>query len=264
MYCDGTRGVPLISFDNEVLGDEHRAVIMSYPVFETDKGTVVGFKNGIWEKGKYTEQPLRFMNFAALDHHSTYYGATSAIKNYLGISDLSGGPDPHDDGKLTEKYYNFHSFPFNKWVPGPEPGMIGAEIGVFMNRIRKADLNFTTAEWVGLASRTAPPVARTKGVLASTDPFALDFHATKYLLYPNSKLVIHNPDDEKSPLHQYLVKCAEKGGGIFDEKHIAVKSYDFKTKAFQKDDNLVVIGEKDWGTHLKSILKYLVMRYGLI
>jgi hypothetical protein len=261
VYCDGTGGVPLISMDNGAQGDDFREVIMTYPIFKTDNGTVIDFKNGIWEKGAYTGHPLKFINVTALNHHSAYCGATSAIKNYLGISDLSGGPDPHKNGKLTNKYYNFHSFPFNKWSPGPEPGMIGAEIGMFLNTIRKADLNITTAEWIGLSSRTEPPVARTKTVLASTDPVALDFHATKYLLYPNSKISVHNPDDTRSPLYRYLVKCGEKGGGIFNEKHVAVTSYDFKSKGFQGDDELVVIGEKTWGRDLKILMKYLVLRY---
>ncbi|MCP4575534.1 MAG: DUF362 domain-containing protein, partial [Deltaproteobacteria bacterium] len=92
VYCDGTSGVPLISFDNGVVGDEYREVIMSYPVFKTDKGTIVDFKNGIWKKGAYTDQPLKFINFSALNHHSTYCGATSSVKNYMGIGDISGGP----------------------------------------------------------------------------------------------------------------------------------------------------------------------------
>ncbi len=264
VYCDGTGGVPLISLDNGLKGDDFRAVIMSYPVFKTDRGTVVDFKNGIWEQGSYTDQPLRFINFAALNHHSTYCGATSAIKNYLGVTDLSSGPDPHNGGRLTEQYYNFHSFPFNKWAPGPEPGMIGAEIAMFMNTIRKADLNITTAEWVGLASRTEPPVALTRAVLACADPVALDYHAAKYILFPNSKITVHNPDDPESPLHQYLLKCAEHGGGEFDESKLDVKSCDLKNGKLQDNDELVVIGETEWGWNVKMILKYLVLRTGLL
>jgi hypothetical protein len=264
VYCDGSGGVPLIFCDNEANGDDYRAVIMSYPILKTDKGTVIDFKNGIWKKGSYTGQPLRFINFAALNHHSTYCGATSAIKNYLGISDLSDGSDPHDGGKLTKDYYNFHSFPFNKWSPGPVPGMLGAEIGVFMNTIRKADLNITTAEWVGLSSRTEPPIAHTRAALACTDPVALDYHATKYVLYHNSRLAIHNPDDTSGPLNQYLVKCAKEDGDNFDEKYVAVKSYDFKTKGFQADDGLVVKGDITWGTNIKMLLKYIVLRSGLM
>jgi hypothetical protein len=262
VYCDGTGGVPLIKFSNGTAGDDFRSVIMTYPIFKTDKGTVIDFKNGIWEKDAYTEQPLKFINFPALNFHSTYCGATSAVKNYLGITDLSGGPDPHNGGLLTGKYYNFHSFPFDKWAPGPQPGMIGAEIGVFMGKIRKADLNITTAEWVGLASRTDPPVARTRAVLASTDPVALDYHATKYVLYPNSRARIHNPDDTKSPLREYLMKCAEEGGGIFDEKHVEINSYDFEKRGMQRDSDLVVVGEKEWGTIPRNILKYILLRCG--
>lgn len=263
IYCDGTEKVPLISFNNGLSGNDRREVIMSYPVFNTDKGTVIDFKNGVWEKGSYTGQPLRFINFSGLNHHSTYCGATGAIKNYLGISDLSGGADPHNGGGLTGRYYNFHSFPFNKWAAGPVPGMIGAEIAVFMNTIRKADLNIITAEWVGLASRTELPAARTRTVLACKDPVALDYHTTKYILYPNSKVQVHNPDNKEAPLFRYLSKCAELGGGEFDEAKVAVKSYDFKTKRLQTDDELTVIGDTHWGRNPKMLLKYMVLKTGL-
>jgi len=139
--------------------------------------------------------------------------------------------------------------------------MLGAEVGVFLNTIRKADLNITTAEWIGLSSRIDPPVAHTRAVLACSDPVALDYHATKYILFPNSKLTIHNPDQHDSPLRQYLVKCAEAGGGIYDEKYVKVMSYDFKTKALQKDDDLIVIGDKKWGNNVKALMKYLLLRY---
>jgi hypothetical protein len=259
VYCDGTGGVPLISCDNGETGDDFREVIMTYPIFKTDKGTIIDLKNGIWNEGVYTEQPLRFINFAALNHHGHYCGATSAIKNYFGITDISGG----GDGILLNKYNNFHSFAFNKWDHGPVQGMLGAEVAVFMNTIRKADLNIIAAEWVGLASRTEPPVDHTRTVLASTDPVALDYHATKYLLYPNSNISIHNPDNEESPLNHYLAKCAEHGGGVFDEKQVAVESYDLKTNSFQTDDNLEIIGDTTWGGDLETLMKYLMLRLNL-
>jgi hypothetical protein len=261
VYCDGTAGVPLISFDNGCRGDDYRAVIMTYPIMTTDRGTVIDFKNGVWNKGAYTGQPLKFINFASLNHHSSYCGATSAVKNYLGVTDMSGGHDPHNGGKLTKEYYNFHGFPFDEWKPGPVPGMIGAEVGVFMNTVRKADLNITAAEWVGLASRTEPPVAHTKAILASTDPVALDYHAFKYILYPNSRMPIHHPDYKKSPVSQYLKKCAEKDGGVFDEDYVKVMSYDLGVKRIQRDDELMITGEKTWGGKPKMVLKYLALRY---
>jgi len=257
VYCDGTGGLPLIALDNGKTGDNFREVIMTYPIFKTDKGTLIDFKNGIWKEGNYSDQLLRFINFATINHHSHYAGATSAVKNYFGVVDISGG----GWGKLADKYNNFHSFAFNEWDFGPVPGIMGTEVAMFMNTIRKADLNIIAAEWIGLASRTEPPVAHTRTVLISTDPVALDYHVTKYLLYTNSNISIHNPDNEQSPLRHYLIKCAESGGGIFDETQVEVKSYDFKTNSFQTDNNLVVIGERTWGTHLKTLFKYLKFRF---
>jgi hypothetical protein len=262
VYCDGEGGVPEFSFNNGAKGENYRETIMTYPIFKTDRGTVVDYKNGIWENGKFDNSKLKVVNFAALNHHSTYCGFTSVIKNYLGVSDLSGGPDPFNDGKLTDKYYNFHSFPFNKWAPGPQPGMIGAEIGVFLSTIRKAAMNIVTAEWIGLADRLEPPVARTRAVLASTDPVALDFHSAKYVLYPNSMIRFHDPEPSDSPAHQYIKACSDHGGGVFDERHVALVSYDNEADRMQDDHEAAVIGKKIWGNDYKAIGKYLLMRYG--
>jgi hypothetical protein len=259
VYCDGTGDVPLISMDNGKTGNDFREVIMTYPIFRTDNGTIIDFKNGIWDEGVYTEQPLHFINFATINHHSHYVGATGAVKNYFGVVDISGG----GWGKLADKYNNFHSFAYNEWDFGPVPGVMGTEVAMFMNTIRKADLNIIAAEWVGLASRTEPPVAHTRTVLISTDPVALDYHVTKYLLYPNSNISIHNPDNEKSPLRHYLVKCAENGGGVFDETQVEVKSFDLEANSFQTDNNLAVIAEITWGNHLKTLYKYLIFRLNI-
>jgi uncharacterized protein (DUF362 family) len=261
VYCDGSKGVPLIACENGAKGENRRATIMTYPILRTDKGTVIDFRNGIWLEGAYNGQPFRFINFSALNHHSIYCGMTSSVKNYFGITDLSGGPDPHHGGKLTKEFYNFHSFAFNKYASGPSPGVIGKEIGAFMKTVRKADLNITTAEWIGLASRTELPVAHTRAVMACTDPVALDYHGAKYLLYPNSEIPLHNPDNKEGPLREYLQRCAEQGGGILNERDVTVKSYDFGTSRFQDDADLVATGEKQWGSDPKTLLKYMLLRY---
>ncbi|MGQ9638322.1 MAG: DUF362 domain-containing protein [Thermodesulfobacteriota bacterium] len=260
IYCDGSNGVDLIKCDNEAAGPNYRATIMTYPIFKTSMGTIVDFKNGVWERGAYTGQPMKFINFSACNHHSTYCGMTGVIKNYMGIVDLSGGPDPEIDGKLIGDFYNFHSFPFNKWAAGPERGMLGKAIGTFMTTIRKADLNVTTAEWVGLSSRTDPPLARTRAILASRDPIALDYHAAKYLLFPNSRISFHNPDNLQSPLRDYLIKCAEICDTNLSEKNIQVVSYDFKNRSFQENRNLVIPSSRQWGRNGRAILKYLILR----
>jgi hypothetical protein len=261
VYCDGTGGVPLISMDNGLTGGDRREVIMSYPVFKTDRGTIIDFKNGVWRGGSYTGQPFRFINLSAVNHHSAYCGMTSAVKNYFGITDISNGADPHKGGKLTDRYFNFHSFAFDEWSKGPVPGMMGAEIGLFMKHIRKADLNIATAEWVGFSSRTDPPVARTRAVLASTDPVALDFHSAKYLLHPNSGCRKHDPQDAKGPLHQYLAQCAEKSGFTLNEANVKVISYDVIKKRLHTGREMAVFGEIDWGKDPKALLKYGIFRF---
>jgi hypothetical protein len=42
---------------------------------------------------------------------------------------------------------------------------------------------------------------------------------------------------------------------------VKITSYDFKRKSLQKDADLVITGEKKWGSDPKAILKYLVLRY---
>ena len=51
----------------------------------------------------------------------------------------------------------------------------------------------------------------------------------------------------------HLEKCAGHGGGEIDESKVAVKSWCFKTGRFQRDDELVVIGEREWGRDLKGL-----------
>ena len=106
-----------------------------------------------------------------------------------------------------------------------------------------------------------PPVARTRTVMACTDPVALDYHAVKYVLYPNSKVPIHNPDSEKSPVRQYLTECAEMSGFLLDESNVKIESYDHQKMRLQRDGELVVKGEVQWGSNPKTLLKYLALRY---
>ncbi len=259
VYCDGTGGVPLISMDNGLSGDNHREVIMTYPIFTTDRGTRIDFKNGIWGNGAFTNQPIKFINLAALNHHSTYCGMTSSVKNYFGIVDLSNGADPHNAGKLTKAFHNFHSFAFDEWAQGPVPGMLGAEIGTFMNTIRKADFNITTAEWVGLASRTEAPAANTHAVLASDDPVALDYHASKYILYPNSHCRHHDPEWREGPLFQYLFTCANTSRCAINEACVNIVSHDFNKNSA---DHMEIKGAIDWGNDPKMLAKYALFRWG--
>lgn len=264
VLCDGSGDIPLLSISNGLTGKDRRDVIMSYPILKTDRGTLVDYRYGVWESGSYTRQPVKFINCAALNHHSSYCGMTSSVKNYLGVSDLTGGSDPFHGGRLTKDYYNFHSFSFNRSAKGPVPGMLGAEVGFFLSTVRKPFLNITTAEYCGLIDRTDLPVAHTRVIAASTDPVALDFHMAKYVLYPNSLVPVHNPENPKSPTYQYLARCARIGGYCFDEGRVDIESFDFSNHSTQSDDKLMVRGETQWGGNFRALLKYTAFRMKLV
>lgn len=260
VLCDGTGGVPRLALDNGLQDDRRREVVMSYPILKTGRGTLVDYRWGVWENGAYTGRPVKFINCAALNHHSVYCGVTSAVKNYLGVSDLSGGSDPSKGSRLAGDHYNFHSFPFTGNKKGPVPGMLGAEVGYFLKMVRRPFLNITTAEYCGLVDRIGLPVARTRAVAASTDPVALDVHTAKHILFANSRISLHDPDDPKSPVTQYLKQCARTGDYCYDESRVEVRSFDFATRKLQEDGEFAIRGDREWGANPRSLLKYAVLR----
>lgn len=264
VVCDGSGGVPRLSMDNGLSGPNRREVVMTYPIMRTGKGTIIDYRHGVWEKGSHTGQPVKFVNCAALNHHSSFCGMTGAVKNYLGISDLSGGSDPHNGGKLAGPYYNFHSFAFDWSKKGPVPGMLGAEVGFFLKAVRRPFLNIVTAEYCGLIDRTELPVARTKLIAASADPVALDFHMAKYVLYANSGVAIHDPEGLKSPTRQNLEQCAIRGGYSYDESHVDIESFNIAKGMRQEPKDLTVRADREWGGNLRSLFKYGLFRSGIV
>jgi len=197
-----------------------RKTRMTYPIFTSQFSRVtIDFKNGAWQSGQYTGQPVKFINFPSLNHHSSLCGVTSAVKNYLGIVDISA----REYDIMIEGYHNFHNIGF--------PAMGGA-VGAFMNTIRRADLNIVTAEWVGFGSRTDPLLSKKiKTIIASVDPVALDYYGAKYILYPLGGPVaeLNNPDNNKGPFRQYLELCCSQGIGSLDENKMTLMRYDFES-----------------------------------
>jgi hypothetical protein len=260
VICDGTGGVPPIVFENGLKGPRHRQVAMSYPILRSDRGTLVDYRMGVWDKGEYTGRPVKFINCAALNHHSVFCGMTSAVKNYLGVSDLTGGSDPKGHGRLAGEYHNLHSFAFDGNRKGPVSGMLGAAVGFFLKTIRRPFLNITTAEYCGLAHRTKLPVARTRIVAASPDPVALDFHMAKYVLHANSRISIHDPEKPNSPVAAYLSRCAVEGIFCYGEDNVEIRSFDLSRRSFQEPEELEIEGDKQWGGDPHMLMKYSVFR----
>ena len=227
--------------DNVYVAPNGNRCIMTYPVFtSTYSGITIDLKNGAWKDGRYLEdRNVKFINFSALNHHGIYCGATASIKNLMGVVDMTCGyhaPDPEGYYNVhfvgVKKYVKFnHMFNLKKiglgffrkkiWENAYENfHFTGGALGYFMKNIRKPDLNIISAEWIGWGSRTdTQKSARTKTLLCSEDPVALDYLATKDVLLnatPKDQehyYSLNNPDTEKGPLHKFLQECQKQGIG---------------------------------------------------
>jgi hypothetical protein len=142
--------------------DTATGVNVSYPKFKTARGTYISFKRGVWDpvKKTYNSTRLKVINFPVLKSHSVY-GVTAAIKNYMGV--------------VSQSLTDTHSY-------------IGqGALGKVMVETRVPTLNILDAIWINPVPRGGPDTSyseavQTNLVLASTDPVALDYWASKHIL----------------------------------------------------------------------------------
>ncbi len=226
--------------------------LLSYPIFTSAySGITIDLKHGVYEKGRYTQRPLKFFNISAINHHSSYAGVTASVKNLMGVVDMSCGyPAP-----LPENTYNTHHIgatPLFKWmarykkelehIPGfyrvylhPEVFRFrytGGVLGTWIREIRRPDLNIITAIRVGWGSRTDPQKAGHPNVLtASTDPVALDYWTAKHVLLPVTQhanapekyLRLNNPDIIDGPFYRFLRETQRQLGGALSDQFIELE-----------------------------------------
>ena len=203
-------------------------VKMTYPIFtSTYSGITIDFKNGPFQRdgnggGHYLKnRQLKFINFSVLNDHGDDTGITAAIKNYMGITDLSCGWW----GLQPEGYVMVH-----ECGSGYYPYAKGGPLGHFMRHVRIADLNIVTAEWVGWGDRTdVSKATRKRTILAGTDPVALDYFGAKFLVYPLSKnREHHDPDNPNSSIANFLnVVQKSWGKGAVGDSNINLHEHDF-------------------------------------
>ena len=225
--------------------------ILPYPIFTSAcSGVTIDLKNGAYKNGRYTGQPVKFINFSALNHHGLYTGVTASVKNFMGVVDMSCGyPAPKPEGTYNthfngatslfkllsrhrgrleripsfwEFYLSPHIFRFR---------YTGGVLGRFMKTIRKADLHIITAIRVGWGSRTDPNMSYTaNAVVAGYDPVALDcwasenvlLKATKEVRAPKQYVELNDPKIRGGPLQSFLEECRLELGGTLDLKDMSV------------------------------------------
>ena len=112
---------------------------------------------------------------------------------------------------------------------------LGAHCGEMIAKVRAPVLNVLDCIWVTQVKWAGYPpenTTRLDQLLASLDPVALDYWASKHLLYPIDGNEEHHPD-EYQPLRNYLTQVRDLvnvGGGIsghevtLDESRIDVYS----------------------------------------
>ena len=225
--------------------------LLSYPVFTSSySGVTIDLKDGAFKDGSYTGQPIKFINFSAINHHGRYTGVTASIKNFMGVVDMTCGyPSPNPDGHfnthhigasyifrlLADRQKTLQDVPFY-WDARYHPSVFrfkytGGVLGKFMKTIRSADLNIITAINIGWGSRTDTAMAaNTNTVLASTDPVALDYWAAANVLLPATKkagaaesyIELNDPNIEDGPMRKFLEECRRELGGTIEPELISI------------------------------------------
>jgi hypothetical protein len=159
---------------------------VSYPCFTTPKGNRIELKEGIWN-GNSFDQNLKLINIPVLKHHMGC-GITGALKSFYGVLSMS-------DGGYGERHYE----------------KLGQHCGEMIARVRAPTINILDCIWVShgeLAGYPPESTTRLNQLLASLDPVALDYWATKHLLYRIDNNDEHHPD-KFGVLQRHLIQARD-------------------------------------------------------
>jgi hypothetical protein len=155
--------------------DGYRTVSnVSYPCFTSEGGYRIELQEGVWN-GFGHNTNLKYINMPVLKHHGGT-GITGVLKHTYGILSMS-------DGYSGIRHYSES----------------GTQCGKMWGLVKIPDLNILDCIWVSPESlRGYPPQTtyRADTLLAGLDPVALDYYASKHILYPlgGSYAHEHNPD----------------------------------------------------------------------
>lgn len=152
--------------------DPESGIYVSYPKFETTFNTKISFKYGIWNGTNYSKE-LKVINLPVLKSHGGF-GVTAAMKNYMGVQSQNLG-----NGHQT---------------------IATGSMGTLMVELGLPTLNILDAIWIN--ANPAPTLSngpstdyreatRINMILASTDPIALDYWASKNVIYEVAKKLNH-------------------------------------------------------------------------
>ena len=195
----------------------------------------------VWDGvSSFDNTRLKMINIPVLKYHGAA-GATIALKNYLGFITTAGGrwmsPGYIHCWLLSTSTADGGTCPTHT----QEYGLIGRQ----MAHIRRADLDIVDAIWVNPCSNTDQYTSaqRQDVLLASRDPFAVDYYASDYLLGPLiqqfGSSCYNNPDDEQA--------MASTHGGLFRSfmmRNVERLRAEGVTDTINMDDSTMTIPEE--------------------
>jgi hypothetical protein len=152
---------------------------LSYPKFGVtcrSQSFNISMRYGLWDGVAYDNTRLKMINLPVLKRHG-WAGATVAVKNYIGFVTTS------DNERRFGGSSEMHGFFWGYKGVHTDYGLLARQ----MARIRRADLDIVDAIWVASASNQGgcpDDCIRQDVLLASTDPFALDYYASVNVLAP--------------------------------------------------------------------------------
>jgi hypothetical protein len=154
---------------------------LSYPKFRTTGGTYVSMRYGVWNGSGYDADRLTVINMPVLKRHGMA-GATIAWKNLIGFVTTFDTDSRYGDWDSMHDFYWGYTGGANS-----NYGLVGRQMAL----IRSPDLNVVDAIWVADDNYDGD-ATRQNILLACSDPFAVDWYASEYILHP---LMTGNPND---------------------------------------------------------------------
>jgi hypothetical protein len=147
---------------------------LSYPKFQTANGTYVSMRYGVWNGSSYDSGRLTFINLPVLKRHGMA-GATIAWKNLIGFTSTFDNEARYGSWDEMHDFYWGYTDGTNR-----NYGLLGRNIAL----VRAPDLHLVDAIWVGYEDNYDGDAIRQDVLLASTDPFAVDWYTSEYVLRP--------------------------------------------------------------------------------
>lgn len=170
---------------------------ISYPKFRTPSGNhFISLRYGIWDtiSSTYDHDKLVIIDFPVLKAHSAA-GATIAIKNWVGV--LTTAYNTERYGGFTQMHddYFFGAYALIAQVMAVTYPKLSIVDAAWTNTYLENDLN---------------TLVETECLLASTDPVALDWYASKFILTPIANYPLKtNPDNMGGTFNVNLTAWAD-------------------------------------------------------